>query len=192
MPIRRGEIEPAFPNARYVMWERGWAQWTDPESRDELLSQFLPLFRRLGRSEEQLQRMAEGRTAFGENVLPALSERVERVSLGQEFIPGFRLIDARGHRSDQVGVAIRSGEERLLHVADAVRHPVQIAHPVWNAYLDSFAEEAAETRRALAERAAQENALLFAAHLAYPGLGHVRRTADGLRFASFTSQTGKT
>jgi glyoxylase-like metal-dependent hydrolase (beta-lactamase superfamily II) len=169
----------AFPNARYILWREAWTMWTLPEGRAYMIEQFLDLMRRRGVSTEELNRMASDRTLYGTKTLPLIRDRLELVDLEKEFLPGFRLIPAAGHRSDQTAVSITSAGAHLLHVADAIRHPVQVVHPEWNGHIDSFAEPAVETRRRLLARVAADEALIFAAHLSFPGLGYARQQADG-------------
>lgn len=171
--------EPVFANARYVLWQEAHAQWTDPDRRTHLIDQFIPLFRRRGVDETQLARMAEGRAAYGTHTLPRIRDRLDLVELEQEFLPGMRLVDGLGHRSDHVALLVDGGGAMLLHAVDAVRHPVQMARPAWNGALDSFPAQCAATRRRLLARAAQADTLLFAAHLPFPGLGRVELHADG-------------
>jgi glyoxylase-like metal-dependent hydrolase (beta-lactamase superfamily II) len=163
-----------FPRARYVIWQQAWAMWTQPETRADLIEQYLAVMRRRGVSEDQLASMAEGRAAFGSRTLPLIQDQVDLVEPETEFLPGFQLLAAPGHRTDHIVVAITSAGEHLLHVVDAIRHPVQMTHPEWHGTIDSFPQEAVETRRRLLERAVAEKALIFGAHLTFPGLGYVR------------------
>ena len=184
--ILDGAGEPTFANARYVLWREAWDQWTDPARRGQMLDQFLTIFRRRGVDEAQLARMAEGRAAYATQTLPRIHDRLDLVELDQEFLPGLRLVDGRGHRSDQVAVAVNGRGASLLHVADAVRHPVQMVHPDWNGSLDSFPVESVATRRRLLHRAAQEKSLIFAAHLPFPGAGWVDAQGDGWAWRPYT------
>lgn len=168
-----------FPQARYVMWADAWRQWTEPDARAHMVEQFMGLMRRRGVPADEQARMAEGRAAYGVRTLPMIEDRVERVAFDTEFLPGFQMIDATGHRTDHTALAITSAGERLLHVVDAVRHPVQMTHPDWYGSIDSFAEGTVAARRRLLARAAAEQALIFGAHLTFPGLGYVRSQGDG-------------
>lgn len=178
--------EPVFANARYVLWREAWEQWSDPARRAQMIDQFIPLFRRRGVDEAQLARMAEGRAAYATRTLPRIHDRLDLVALGEEFLPGWQLVDGRGHRSDQVAVAMAGKGASLLHVADAVRHPVQMAHPDWNGSLDSFPAESVATRHRLLGRAAQDQSILFAAHLPFPGVGWVDAQGDGWAWRAYT------
>jgi glyoxylase-like metal-dependent hydrolase (beta-lactamase superfamily II) len=174
-----GQGQVTFPKARFVMWQEAWSMWTQPETRAHLVEQYLELMRRRGAAADELAGMAEGRAAFGSRTLPFIQERVDLVDLDTEIVPGIQAINATGHRSDHIALVITSGGEQLLHVVDAVRHPIQMAHPEWCGYLDSFPDETVETRRRLLQWASDRQALIFGAHLTFPGLGYVRRQGSG-------------
>jgi glyoxylase-like metal-dependent hydrolase (beta-lactamase superfamily II) len=168
-----------FPKARYVMWTQAWSLWTQADTRAHLVEQFLVLMRRRGISGDELAQMAEGRATYGTRTLPLIRERVDLVEPETEFLPGFQIITATGHRSDHIALAISSAGEQLLHIVDAARHPIQMARPEWYGTIDSFAQETVETRRRLLQRAAAGQALIFGAHLTFPGLGYVRQQGAG-------------
>jgi glyoxylase-like metal-dependent hydrolase (beta-lactamase superfamily II) len=162
-----------FPNAQLVMLGLGWKLWTSDEGRAQLVEEFVSLFRSKLSAEEEAA-MARRRLVYGESVLPAAQSRVGMVEPEVEFVPGIRLLAAPGHRSDHSAVEIESDGEMLLHVVDGIRHPLQTANPNWASFIDSDPVETAATNRRLLARAAAKNALVFAAHLPYPGLGRVR------------------
>ncbi|MEM7531063.1 MAG: MBL fold metallo-hydrolase [Chloroflexota bacterium] len=175
-----------FPNARFVMTPQAWHLWTDPTERHGMVAEFVKLFQgKLPKG--QLTERAVNREAYGSETLPALQFRVELVEPETAFIPGFKLVAAPGHRRDHTAVEIQSqgdnGLETLLHVVDGIRHPVQVANPRWASFIDSYPEQTADTNVKLLERAIQNNALIFGAHLSFPALGHVRVTADGIEWS---------
>lgn len=170
-----------YPNARFVMTEEAWRLWTTPEGQRQMVQQFLELFR--GKmDEEQLAAMGERRLAYGRDVLPTLRERVDLVQPESEFLPGFKLVAAPGHRSDHTAVEITSAGATLLHLVDGLRHPIQAMHPEWTSFIDSFPAQTAATNKKLLARAATPNALLFGAHLPFPALGRVEQTDAGFRW----------
>ncbi len=155
----RGQL--AYPNARYVMTDEGWAWYT---------------------SEANLSRLGEPYATFHRTVLPLVEGRVARLEGETEVLPGIRVIPAPGHRPGHVAVALSSSGERLLHLADVVLHPLFVEHPEWGSGIDDAPDQALATRRQLLERTAQEKALVFAPHLPFPGLGYVRREGEAWRW----------
>jgi len=74
---------------------------------------------------------------------------------------------------------VESHGQRLLIWGDVV-HVAAIQFPDPDATLkyDSNEADARATRARLFQQAAQEQLLIGAAHIAFPGLGHVRRHGD--------------
>lgn len=162
-----------FPRARFTMSRRAWELWTSPDGLTTMVREFVDLFQGR-RPESDLIASSTQRGRHGRETLPALADRVDLAEFDHEFAPGLRLLDAAGHRSDHTAVEVSSGGETLLHVVDGVRHPLQAAHPDWTSFIDSYPERTAASNRALLTRAAERGALVFGAHLPFPGLGRVR------------------
>jgi len=145
--------QPTFPNARYVMWRGGWDAWLKASQAGS----------------------PEGVAVFDRRVLELLRDQVELVDSGKEFLPGFQVIPAVGHRPEHTALSVSSGSEQLLHVADALVHPVLIEHSEWHWPYHSSREQARRDKQILLARAAAQDALVFGAHLPFPGLGYVTR-----------------
>ncbi len=170
-----------FTQAKFVLWQGAWDLWTDDESRSQMLDQFASLF------EGMTEQMLEKRGEYGRITLPNLhtENRLQLVQLETEFLSGIQLIAAPGHRSDHVAVQIQSEEATLLHVVDSLRHPVQIANPIWASYIDSFPEQIVKTNQALLRRAFETEAILFATHMTFPALGKVQKTDEQYRWQKY-------
>jgi glyoxylase-like metal-dependent hydrolase (beta-lactamase superfamily II) len=115
---------------------------------------------------------------FVRTTYAAIEDRLELVECGAEFLPGFRLIPATGHRRHHSVVQIESEGERLLHLSDAVVHPLFMAVREWASTFDSFPEEAIQDKIRLLNWAADQQALVFGAHFPFPGVGKVRRQGE--------------
>ncbi len=142
-----------FPDAHYIMARAAWNRWTS----DAYLA------------EQPHQRANAVRRAAA-----LMRNRIDLIEVGAEVLTGMQAVDGRGHREGHIALIFSSGQEQLLHVADAVLHPVFITHPTWHSGFDSYPSEAAETRKMLLSRAAQFNMLVASAHLPFPGLGRVK------------------
>ncbi|RFM27339.1 MBL fold metallo-hydrolase [Deminuibacter soli] len=82
---------------------------------------------------------------------------------------------APGHTPGHTLVHVSSGNETLVHVADLVHSDVLLfPHPEWGFFGDSNFEQAAATRSKVLAALANGKTKVFAGHLAWPGLGHVR------------------
>ena len=164
---------PRFPNARYIMGAGEWRFWTDETTlekcaRMELYG--LGILERL---------IAEGARKH----LPPLASRLEPVESEVEISPGVRVLPAPGHTPGHVAVIIASGREQCLYVGDAFVFPVQAERPEWNLPFDLSPDQATATRRALLDRAASEEMLVFAYHCPFPPLGRIERRGAAWHWA---------
>lgn len=157
------EGKPAFPNARYVMWESEWEYWTSEPDLAEL-----PV----------ADAIKELILAFARRNLPPIRSRLDLVDDETEILPGIQVVAAPGHTPGHMAVAVRSGHESLLCASDAAIHPIHIEQPDWYAAVDSAPEQALASRRRLMERAVAERALVHAFHFPFPGLGHIVPKGD--------------
>jgi glyoxylase-like metal-dependent hydrolase (beta-lactamase superfamily II) len=81
-----------------------------------------------------------------------------------------------------MALSITSGAEHVLHLVDAVVHPLHMEHPDWYSSVDLRSDQALITKRRLLDRATAEEALVLAYHFPFPGLGHVRQHGQGWRW----------
>ena len=132
-------------------------------------------------SPEDLEARAQWRRDFFLKLLPRIQERLKPVAFEQEFLPGIKLFDATGHRSDHSGVEIMGGGQTLLHVVDSFRHPLQL-HYDWASFIDSYPSRLIQSNKQIVKRALQNEALLFGSHLSFPGLVQLRQTNEGLEW----------
>jgi glyoxylase-like metal-dependent hydrolase (beta-lactamase superfamily II) len=162
------EGEPAFPNARYVIWADEWRFW----AADEPDLSALPF------PEEIRQLLIR---AAHKNLLP-LEDRFDLVEREKEVVPGVRVLPAPGHTPGHMAVAISSGGEELLCPADAMLHPIHLERPDWYAGVDLAPQQALATRRQLLERAVAHKALVHVFHFPFPGLGRVVQRGKAWRW----------
>lgn len=150
----------AFPNARYVMSKTEWEFWTSGEAEatlDEITSEVLLSVTRKN--------------------LPPIANNVALIEGDKVIIPGIRAISAPGHTPGHMALLISSADEQLLHVVDAVLHPIHLEHPEWHAVFDHSPEQVLKTRTHLYELAVTLNPLVMACHFPFPGLGRIVKDA---------------
>ncbi|VWD48339.1 MBL fold metallo-hydrolase [Burkholderia contaminans] len=132
------------------------------------------------------------KTVMPETVPPALRKAAEKfVTLYGENIVQFDQtvevaagVSARvtgGHTPGHCVVDIASNGEKLTFAGDAI-FEVNFDHPEWQNGFEHDPETAAAVRIALFNEAAETGALLAAAHVAFPSIGHIARNGDGFRF----------
>ena len=155
------EGRPAFPNAKYVMWQDEWDFWTSEQAETKL--------------DEHVREVL---LKFARKNLPPIRGQLELVDHETEIVFGICALAAPGHTPGHMALAISSGGEQLLCVSDAVLHPIHLEQPEWYSAVDFAPEQVVATRRGLLKRAAAEKALVLAFHFPFPGLGHVSQSGD--------------
>lgn len=159
-----------FPNARFILSKRSWELWTNPVTRTKLLKEFSSAPFMANTSSEKREGALKAREEFGAVTLPSFKDRIWLVQDEEEFLKGFQMIYASGHRTDHYAVMISSKEQNLLHVSDAVRYPFQAAFATWHSVYDSHPDEFTRTLKKLNKLALAKQAYLFGTHVEFPGL----------------------
>jgi glyoxylase-like metal-dependent hydrolase (beta-lactamase superfamily II) len=150
--------KPAFANARYVMSRAEFEFWTrDPDLHGAAI-------------DNQMKQMLV--SVAKKNLIP-LKEQMDLVDGEREIVPGVQIIPAPGHTPGHVGVLVTSAKTHLLHVSDAVLHPLNMEYPAWRNVFDLDEELAAQTRQRFFDRAASDKIKVLAYHFPFPGLGYV-------------------
>ena len=150
--------ELTFPAATGLAHAAEVAFWTDPKRPPD----------------EHLEPAREAISMFG--------GRLRAFEHGQEILPGVRTVDAAGHTPGHTAILLDSRGERLLCVADSFYDPLQLGHPRWCTPWDHDAGRAVRSRYRLLDLAADENLLVHAYHMPFPGLGRVTRHGGAYRW----------
>ena len=124
--------------------------------------------------DEHLPAALEAIRLFGDRLRPFES--------GEEVLPHVRAIDAAGHTPGHTAFVLESRCERLLCVGDTFYDSLQLSHPGWRTPWDHDAERSVLSRRRLLGWAADENLLVHAYHMPFPGLGRVDRHGSAFRW----------
>ena len=154
--------DPAFPNARYVLWRDEWAWWTDEAN----LASLPPVFGEWSRRN-----------------LRSLTGRVDLLDREIDVAPGVNVLATPGHTEGHLAVSVASDGDELLYVSDAALHPIHLEHPDWHPVWDQDRERAAASKRRLFDQAADTGASVLAFHFPpFPSVGHVERRGNGWRW----------
>ncbi|SDD36729.1 Glyoxylase, beta-lactamase superfamily II [Massilia sp. PDC64] len=106
--------------------------------------------------------------------------RFQPFAPGATLVPGIRAVAEPGHTPGHSGYLVEDGGQALLVWGDVVHvAAVQLEQTQATVKYDTSASAARASRTGLLERAAREHLLVGAAHVAFPGLGHVRRDSTG-------------
>ena len=107
----------------------------------------------------------------------AIAPHVHAFAPGAPVVPGVTAVDTRGHTPGHSSYLIESAGERLLYLGDVAHQVVlSVQHPDWVLAWDQDEPAARPMRRATLQRAADEGLRVYAGHVPFPGLGHVRAT----------------
>lgn len=144
-----------FPNARLVMGESEFDYWANGAQPN----------------------------AAVQNNLIALRAQFTLVGAEAEIVPGVTTVPAYGHTPGQLAVLVRSGNEQLMHLADAGGHYIlSFRYPQQYLGFDMDKPTAVATRARLFDRAASESLRVVGYHFNWPGLGYVRKTANAYEY----------
>lgn len=154
---------PTFPNATYLMPRADFDFWNPANGHPTVF----------GRGNQNV---------FEDSVAPVYEAGLTHVWDGTYQIDtNLRLDLAPGHTPGSSVLTLASGTDRAVFVGDLVHSPVQIVAPHANSCFCEDPAQARATRTRLLDRASDENALLFPAHLG--GHGAVEVVRDGSTFA---------
>ena len=154
---------PTFRGATYLMTQRDFDFWNPANGHQPLL----------GRGNQNV---------FEDSVAPVHEAGLTRLWDGTYRIDrNLRLDLAPGHTPGSSVLTLESGGDRALFVGDLVHTALQIVEPDTNSCFCEDPAESRATRRKLLGRAAEDNALVFPAHLGGNGAVEVER--NGSSFA---------
>ena len=148
----------AFPNAVVRVSRHDADYWLDATHETSAPALLLPMF--LGAQKSLKPYRDAGRFQPFED--------------GATLLPGIRAVPTPGHTPGHSSYLVESRGEKLLVWGDIVHvAPVQFPDPGVTLTYDSDAASAERQRDALFAEAAQTQEWIGAAHIAFPGLGHV-------------------
>jgi glyoxylase-like metal-dependent hydrolase (beta-lactamase superfamily II) len=114
------------------------------------------------------------------DLVSAITPKVATFEPGAAILPGLvTAVAVNGHTPGHSAYEITSGDQRLLYIGDSAHHYViSVQRPEWTIAYDENAPTAEASRRALLQRAADENLRIYSVHFPFPGLGHVRKAGE--------------
>lgn len=161
--LLQADGQPAFPNADI---------WTAQSEADFWLKADLA---KVPEKAQPFFKMAQ------DAVAPyAKAGKLKTFSGQQEIFPGIHTLPAPGHTPGHTAFNLKSGEQSLLIWGDIVHNAaVQFTKPAVSIEFDVDQKLAVSTRKAFFAKVAKEQSLVAGAHLAFPGIGHVRADSKG-------------
>jgi glyoxylase-like metal-dependent hydrolase (beta-lactamase superfamily II) len=107
------------------------------------------------------------------------------------IVPGVKSLAAHGHTAGHTAYLVQSKGQELLLVGDSIHvASVQFDHPSVTINFDTDAKEAAGSRAKVFAQADKDGALVGAAHLSFPALGHLHAQGSGWQWipVNYTTQ----
>jgi glyoxylase-like metal-dependent hydrolase (beta-lactamase superfamily II) len=129
---------------------------------------------------EHLASAREAISLFGDRLRPFHHDT--------EILPGVHVVDAVGHTPGHSAILLQSQGEHLLCTGDLFYDNLQLTHPTWCTPWDHDTAQATRARRRLLDRAADDQLLVHAYHLPFPGLGTIIRQGDAYRWEPLPDQ----
>jgi glyoxylase-like metal-dependent hydrolase (beta-lactamase superfamily II) len=135
-------------------------------------------------SKENLDRAPPELKARFQGVLATLGPyvaagRYQPFESDSEILPGVWSVASHGHTVGHTTYVVESEGQQLWLIGDLINvAAVQLEHPSVSFAFDSDRNAAAASRMRFLESAAQQRVLIGAAHLPFPGLGHLRATGE--------------
>nr|WP_062748689.1 MBL fold metallo-hydrolase [Erwinia persicina] len=170
---RSGKL--AFPNARIYVEKKDADFWLTPDNVKKVAASQAHTF---AESERTLRPVID-------------AGRLSTFSAPATVFADIRAIPAPGHTPGSVLYRVESEGQTLVLWGDIIHaKSVQMPDPHVAIHFDVDQKKAVQTREAVLAQMAQEGNWVAAAHIAFPGLGHVKRDGSGYRWvaANYTTQ----
>jgi glyoxylase-like metal-dependent hydrolase (beta-lactamase superfamily II) len=113
-------------------------------------------------------------------LVSAITPKVATFEPGAAILPGLvTAVAVDGHTPGHSAYEIASGDQRLLYIGDTSHHHVvSVQRPEWTIAYDEDAPTAQASRRALLQRAADQNLRIYSVHFPFPGIGRIRKQGE--------------
>ncbi|WP_338760731.1 MBL fold metallo-hydrolase [Massilia sp. METH4] len=139
-------------------------------------------------SKEKGEAAPADKKAYFENAQGALAayagaNRFKPFEGNTELVPGIRATSSYGHTPGHTSYVVESRGEKLVLIGDVMHAKfIQFDDPSVTIAFDSDTKAALASRKAAFADAAKGGYLIGAAHLPFPGMGHLRSAGKGYEF----------
>jgi glyoxylase-like metal-dependent hydrolase (beta-lactamase superfamily II) len=135
-----------------------------------------------------MEAAAQEHLASAREAISLFGARLRPFDHDTEILPGVHAIDAAGHTPGHTAILLRSGGEQLLCTGDLFYDHLQLSNPAWCTPWDHDTAQATRARRRLLARAADDQLLVHAYHLPFPGLGTIARQGNAYSWEPLSDQ----
>jgi glyoxylase-like metal-dependent hydrolase (beta-lactamase superfamily II) len=159
--------KPAFPNAIVRAGKAEADQWLTPANKDKAPDAMKPFF--------------DGAMA---SLNPyATAGKFKPIEADGELVPGIRAVSAVGHTNGHTIYEVESKGQKLVVWGDLIHVAVvQFPDPSVTIQFDTDSKKAAASRKKAFADAAKQGYFAAIAHVAFPGIGHLRADGAGYRW----------
>ncbi|WP_426323432.1 MBL fold metallo-hydrolase [Pseudoduganella sp. R-43] len=160
-----GQDKPAFPNAVVRM---------DKRDADFFLSKA---------NLDNASAEAKGNFQGPMSAVSGYAGKVKPFEGNTELVPGVRSTSSYGHTPGHTTYVVESKGQKLVLIGDLMHNAaVQFPDPGVTIQFDSDSKAALAQRKAAFAEAAKQGYWMGAAHLPFPGVGHLRSEGKGYKF----------
>jgi glyoxylase-like metal-dependent hydrolase (beta-lactamase superfamily II) len=120
------------------------------------------------------------------------SGRLQPIAADAEIVPGVRSWATPGHTPGHTSYIVESKGARMIVTGDLIHvAAVQLDDPTVTIEFDSDSKAAEAMRLKVFAQAAKDGTLIAAAHLQFPGMGHLAASGKGYSYEPVNYQRGK-
>lgn len=156
-----GKWIPTFPNAKYIFSKKEYEYW-NIKPKKEMIDDLLGI-------EDSIQPIINAGLA-------------ELVKDDYKFDENISLIPTPGHTPHHVSVQIQSQGKNALISGNFIYHPCQVEKTEWGNTVDTYSDQALETRKKILSSIANTKTLLLGSHFSNPAGGFVKTKNGKLIF----------
>ena len=158
-----GKWSPTFPKAKYLFSKKEFEYWNSKPKKE----------------------MIDDLLGFEDSVQPIIDAgQAELVDDSFQFDENVSLIPTPGHTPHHVSIQIQSKDKKALISGDFIYHPCQVEKPEWGNTVDTYPDQALETRKKLISSLTDSGTLLLGSHFSNPVGGYVNTSGGRLIFKS--------
>lgn len=159
--------KPAFPNAKVRVEQKDIDWWLNPRNIDKVES-------------SQRHTFAESERSMR----PVISAgKLQAFNAPAVIMPGIEALPTGGHTPGSVVYRVSNGGQSMLFWGDIIHaKAVQLPDPKVAIHFDVDQKQAVATRERILKQVAKEGDWVAAAHIAFPGIGHVFAQGNGYRW----------
>ncbi|KFB99198.1 Zn-dependent hydrolase [Trabulsiella guamensis ATCC 49490] len=154
---------PAFPNATVYVDQNDVDWWLNPANSSKV-------------EESQRHTFAESELSMRPVIAAG---KLKTFHAPTEIVPGITALPAAGHTPGSVIYRVSNNGENMIFWGDIIHaKAVQMPEPTVAIHFDVDQKKAIATREKVLEDAAKSGDWVAAAHIAFPGIGHIKKAEN--------------